>query len=93
MKLVQNRDEIYWTPNTIVSKVNIEGNVAHIELTSETPNLKEYQLKELPSGEWKSIGEKYDLQLKKRDYELVIRTVNLANVTGPEHKILLKSNQ
>jgi hypothetical protein len=91
MKKVQDRDEIYWTPNTIASKVNIEGNVAHIELSSETPNLKEYQMKELPSGDWKSVGEKFDKKLEKREYDWVFRIVNLADVTGPEHKIVLKS--
>jgi hypothetical protein len=91
MKPVQDRDKIYWTPNTIVSKVNISNNVAHIELTSETPNLKEYQMKELPSGEWKTIGEKLDKELKNKEYELIFRVVNLANVTGPEHKIVIKS--
>jgi hypothetical protein len=90
MKLVENRDEIYWTPNTIASKVNIEGNIAHIELTSETPNLKEYQMKDLPSEDWKTIGKKFDKKLEKREYEWVFRVVNLANVTGPEHKIVLK---
>ncbi len=92
MKLVQNRDEIYWTPNTITSKVNIKSKIAHIELTSETPNLKEYQMKELPSGEWKTIGEKFDKELKEEEYELVFRAVNLANVPGPEHRIVLRSN-
>ena len=36
------REAIYWTPNTIKTKVSIDGQVAHIELISDTPNLKEY---------------------------------------------------
>jgi len=91
MKLVQERDKIYWTPNTIVSQVNIDGNVAHIGLTSQTPNLKEYQMKELPSGEWKPVTEKFDMELKKKEYELVFRTVNLADINGPEHRIIIES--
>ncbi len=91
LKLVQDRDKIYWTPNTIASRITINGNMTHIELTSETPNLKEYQMKELPSGEWKTAGRKFDEELKKREYEWAFRTVNLANVTGPEHKIVIKS--
>jgi hypothetical protein len=91
MKLEQDRNKIYWTPNTIASQVTINGNTAHIELTSETPNLKEYQMKELPSGEWITVGEKVDKELKNKEYEWVFRAVNLANVTGPEHKIVIKS--
>lgn len=92
MKLVQDRDKIYWTPNTIASEVKIEKNVAHVNLTSETPNLKEYQMRELPSGDWKTIGDKLALKLKKKEYEWAFRVVNQANVTGPEHKIVIKSN-
>lgn len=91
MKLVQDKDAIYWTPNTISSKVSIEGNNAEIELDSQTPNLKEYQMKESPSGEWKAIGNKLSMKLTKKEYDLTFRTVNLAGVTGPEHKILIKS--
>jgi hypothetical protein len=90
MKMEKDRDKIYWTPNTIVSEVSINGNIAHIELISETPNLKKYQMKELPSGDWNDIGEKVEKKLKKKEYELAFRTVNLANVTGPEHKIIIK---
>lgn len=88
MKLVQKRDEIYWTPNTISSKVEINGNTAHILLQSTTPNLKEYQMKELPSGAWTKVEEAFDLQLKKKKTEIIIRAVNLAGVTGPEHRML-----
>ena len=91
MKLVEDPKKIYWTPNTIASMVKIDGNVAHIELTSETPNLKEYQVKELPSGDWKSIDTQFDMSLKKRKYEWIFRAVNLAGVTGPEHKIVIES--
>ena len=90
MKLVQDRDKIYWTPNTISSKVSIDGNLAHVELTSVSPNLKEYQMKEIPSEEWKTVEEKFDKKMDKREYDLVFRTVNLANVPGPEHRIVIK---
>ncbi len=92
MKLVQNRDLIYWTPNTISSKVNIEGNLAHIELTSEIPNLKEYQVRELPSGEWMATGKDFDLKLNKKEHQWLLRAVNVAGIAGPEHKILISSN-
>jgi len=91
MKLVQDRDKIYWTPNTIASEVKIDKNVAYINLSSETPNFKEYQMRELPSGKWKPIGDKLALKLRKKEYEWVFRAVNVANVTGPEHKIVVRS--
>jgi len=49
------REAIYWTPNTIKTKVSIDGQLAQIELTSDTPNLKEYQIKKIPLGEWKKL--------------------------------------
>jgi hypothetical protein len=91
MKLVQDRENIYWTPNTISSKIDINKNIAHIELTSETPNLKEYQVKESDTGDWKSVGNKLDLKLEKNKYELTFRVANLAGVTGPEHRIVIDS--
>ena len=86
-----NRDAIEWTPNTIASKVSIEGNKTSIELSSDTPNLKEYQMKNSPSGEWQKVDNKFDLDLKEKSYELSFRAVNLANVSGPEHRVLIDS--
>ncbi len=91
MKRVEDRDSIYWTPNTISSKVNIEGRVAHIALTSDTPNLREYQMKDLSDGNWVKTDNKLDINLKKKRYELAFRTVNLADVSGPEHRIIIES--
>lgn len=90
MKLVKDREKIYWTPNTIELKVMIEANIAEIELTSSTPNLKEYQMKKLPSGNWETIENKVILTLYDKEQSMVFRTINLANVTGPEHKIAIK---
>ena len=92
MKLVQDRVAIYWTPNTIASLVEINGKLAHIALQSTTPNLKEYQMKELSDGVWGRVEESFDLPLKKRKYDLVLRTVNLADVSGSEHRILIGRN-
>ena len=92
IKLVQDRDKIYWTPNTIASEVKIENNVAHVNLTSSTPNIKEYQMRELPSDDWKTTGDKIALKLREKEYEWAFRVVNQANVIGPEHKIVIKSN-
>ena len=75
----------------IASKVNIDGDVAHIVLRSETPNLKEYQMKVLPTGEWLKIEDSLDLKLNKIKYELVFRTINMADVSGPECNIIIDS--
>ena len=91
IKLIQDREEIEWTPNTIASEVLIDGARAQITLSSDTPNLKEYQMKLAPSGDWKTVDEKSELDLKERKYELAFRAVNLAGVTGPEHHIILES--
>ena len=91
MKLVTERDSIYWTPNTISSNVKITDNVARISLTSATPNLKEYQMKQLPSGDWMKTEKDTDIKLKGEKMEFVFRAVNLADVKGLEHHIIIKS--
>jgi hypothetical protein len=92
MRLVRDRDAIEWTPNTIVSEILIEGVIAMIELTSETPNLKEYQMKEGVSGDWQAVDESCSVDLKRKRHELYFRIMNLAGVSGPEHKILISQN-
>jgi hypothetical protein len=89
--LVQNRELIEWTPNTIVSEVILNGSTAEIKLTSDTPNLKEYQVKASPSGDWVKTDEAFSLDLKEKKYEMTFRTVNLAGVTGPGHKVIIDS--
>ncbi len=91
MKRVSDRDSIYWTPNTISSKIIITGRVAHIELTSETPNFREYQMKEGADGKWARTDSVLDMTLKGKKYELAFRAVNLADVSGPEHRIIIDS--
>ena len=91
INLIKNPDLIEWTPNTIATEVNIDGNIASIKLISDTPNLKEYQIKKSSSGNWEKVDEIFSLDLKKKKYELVFRTINSANVTGPEHKVIIDS--
>ena len=86
---VSDRNAIEWTPNTIASNVKIEGDIVRIELHSETPNLKSYQMRELPDGAWKDVPAAIEIQLDKEKTENVFRTVNLAGVAGPEHKIVI----
>ena len=92
--MVPDRKAIEWTPNVISSKVTIEGNKSRIELNSNSPNLKTYQMKELPDGNpmasgWKDVSNNLEIELKKNLNEMLFRTVNLAGVTGPEHKIII----
>jgi len=91
MKVITDPDMIYWTPNTIKSSVQIEGDVAHIELLSATPNLREYRMKKTGSGEWEAIDTKVDLKLEEKNYDLVFVAVNMAGVLGPEHNIVIGS--
>lgn len=91
MLKVEDRDAFEWTPNTIASKVTINKHVATIELTSDTPNLKAYQMKILPSKTWEIMDAIIEIKLEKEKYHLVFRTLNLAGVTGPEHKVIIES--
>lgn len=87
----RNRDAIEWTPNTIESKVIVNGQTAHIQLISDTPNLNEYQVKEMTSGDWQRIENSHDFNLTDDTYEFAFRVVNLANVFGPEHIVKIQS--
>ena len=93
MNLVSDRNAIEWTPNTISSTVVIEGNKARIELTSNTPNLKTYRLREAQGENWKDVPRVTELPLVKDKYEIVVQAVNLEDVTGPEHRIVIARRQ
>ena len=90
MVLVDDRNAIEWTPNVISTKVTMDQDKAVIELSSTTPNLKTYQLKELPDGDWKDIPGTIETKLSLDKNEMVFRTVNLAGITGPEHKVTIE---
>jgi hypothetical protein len=86
----KNRDAIEWTPNTIESKVRINENKASIELTSDTTNLKEYQMRVEPSAIWEKVKNKLELKLDAKKQEYFFRAVNVANVAGSEHKVVIE---
>ena len=92
--LTNSRKELYWTPNTIASKVAIAQNKAVITLSSATPFFKSYQEKELnpkaTDGEWKDVSNVVEIELKSNRNEIVFRTVNLQGATGPEHRVILE---
>lgn len=91
MILEPDRDAIEWTPNTIASVVNIEGNIANIKLKSDTPNLKEYQMKTASNGNWQKTENKLSIDLSEDEHALAFRILNLAGVTGPEHQIKIQA--
>lgn len=92
MVKVEDRDAIYWTPNTLKSEVTIEGSLAHVALETQTPNLKEIQMQEAPGGDWKPVPAGIDLPLKGKRIEWSFRTVNRAGVIGPEHRIVIEKD-
>ncbi|NOR35055.1 MAG: family 20 glycosylhydrolase [Bacteroidales bacterium] len=89
MRRVSNRDAIEWTPNTIYSEIRFEGHMARIRLFSETPNLKEYQLRIGSSGEWEAVKDSLDMELSGERHEFHFRTMNLAGVSGPVYRIVI----
>jgi hypothetical protein len=88
---VDSRKAIEWTPNTIKGNVIIKGGKAKIKLTSITPNFKEYQMKDSPSGKWVQCDSVTNILLNKKEEVLFFRTLNLANVYGPEFKVVIAS--
>lgn len=86
---VTNRDAIEWTPNTIASEVTIDRHKATIQLTSDTPNLKTYQMKDSASDSWQQVEDTITLDLEKDKHELLFRAMNLASVSGPEHRVVI----
>ena len=88
MILVDDRKAIEWTPNVITSSVTVEDDVATVELYSITPNLKTYQMK-AGEAEWQDVGSSVKIQLEHDTNATVFRTINVAGVAGPEHRIVL----
>jgi len=89
MVRLSDRNAIEWTPNTIASEVKTQENAAYIELESETPNLKTYQMKRTLDGAWQDVGASVEVEVNGEREELIFRTLNLAGVAGPEHKIVI----
>ncbi|MBR9997472.1 MAG: transglutaminase domain-containing protein [Cyclobacteriaceae bacterium] len=87
----KNREAIEWTPNTLSSKAVIAGDKVSVILVSNTPNLKEYQMKLYGRPEWDMVKDTVEISLGKEDQKIIFRTVNLAGVAGPEHELLIRS--
>lgn len=89
---IPDRDAIEWTPNTIASDVKIQNGIARIALESETPNLRNYEMMRKSKGEWEEVPATVEVAVAREGEVLLFRTVNLAGVTGPEHKIVISGN-
>jgi len=85
----KNREAIEWTPNILSSEVEIEGEKALITLTSNMPNLMEYQMKKSGEEAWEPVNDTLEIFLDNELHELMFRAVNLVQVVGPDHKILI----
>jgi hypothetical protein len=90
MNLVDSRDAIEWTPNTILGTFAINGQNATVSLSSVTPNFREYQMKDLSEGTWVKCDSVFTLPLSKDRVEVAFHAVNAANVTGPDYKMVFK---
>lgn len=82
---VSDRKAIEWIPNTIKSKVSLDGGMARITLESITPNFSTYQMREYPGGEWTDTGA--EVQIDAMEKRVAFRVVNQSGVPGPEHLI------
>lgn len=89
---VPNLEAIEWTPNTISSNVFIKDKQVAVELISDTPNLLEYQMKNVPDGNWEKVEDKISFQLNDRQHKMIFRAVNIAGVAGPEHRVTIEAN-
>jgi len=69
--------------------VKIEGDVASIDLDSNTPNLMTYQMKESTDGEWKDISNPLSITLKNDRNEMFFRPINLAGVPGTTYQVIV----
>jgi len=56
-------------------------------------SLKTYQVKILPGRDWTDVPDNVKLKLTKDKNELIFRSVNLAGVTGPEHRLIIQAKQ
>jgi len=91
-KRVADRGAIYWTPNVLAVKVRIQRERAMVKIESCTPNLKEYQMKR-EGGGWEAVADSFNLALSKPEETWILRSMNLAGVAGPEHRLVIREKK
>lgn len=90
---VKDRKKIEWTPNVLDMDIEIRKDTLLFKINSSTPNLKEYQIKEGTDGPWQSVEAQSTLNLTKERHVWFFRSVNLADVGGPEYKLVLQQSK
>ena len=90
---VRHRDAIEWTPNVLKITAKISRDTLNVFITSDTPNLKEYQIKEDEKGQWRSTEAQLALNLSQEKHIWFFRSINLANVAGPEYKLVVEQSK
>jgi hypothetical protein len=92
MVLVADRKAIEWTPNTIATKVTIDGDSVNISAISSTPNFKTFQLRRPADTGWAAIPATVSLPLEGAKNQFDLRVVNAAGVTGPVHTVIIEKS-
>jgi hypothetical protein len=87
---VKHREWIEWTPNVLQVKASVEGSEVHGTITSSTPNLLEYQVREVPDEGWRKIEAGFTLTLSADRHEWFLRAVNSAGVSGPPYHLVVE---
>ena len=70
-------------------KTTVKGSVADVRIDSSTPNFKEYQMKSA-GGNWEAVENTLSLQLSQPRHEWRLRSLNVMNVPGPEHRLVIQ---
>ncbi len=86
---IAQRAWIEWTPNVLRVRTNVNGPVANVRIDSCTPNFKEYQIR-AEGGSWEPVESTFSLQLSKPRHDRRLRSVNVMNVPGPEHSLVIE---
>ena len=86
---IPDRRSIEWTPNVLDVKIRINGDVAEVQIASCTPNLKEYQMKNI-DGPWRRVDEHFVVQLAEDREQRILHSVNLAGVYGPLYRVVIE---
>lgn len=86
---VRHRSWIEWTPNVIASRLRLARDRVDIELVSCTPSFQTYEVRRR-RGAWRSCPDRLSLGLGRSGLDFAFRSVNLAGVTGPEHRVLVE---
>jgi hypothetical protein len=87
-KRVAEREAVEWTPNVVDAKARAQGEGWEVQIVSCTPNLKEYQMRR-GEGAWAPVAGKFLIRLSSPREQVFLRSVNLAGLCGPEHRLIL----